>query len=180
MNLRNLLTATNSRLIRLEEDTLIKPFESEDNELNDFLHNDARNYLTTLLAATYLIQTNDETLAYFSLSNDSLIRSDMESAIWNRINRAIPNEKRRRTYPAVKIGRLAVAKKYAGMGFGKLILLTVREMYVTGQQRSGCRFIMVDAYRNAFLFYEKNGFRFLTQTDVDDETRIMYFDLKAV
>lgn len=168
------------QIVALTPNTVIKPFESEDKELNDFLHNDAGNYLVALLAATYLIQTNGETVAYFSLSNDSLIRSDVETSIWNRINRAIPNEKRRRTYPAVKIGRLAVAKKYAGMGFGKLILLTVREMYVTEQQRSGCRFIIVDAYRNAFSFYEKNGFRFLTQTDVDDETRIMYFDLKAV
>ena len=36
---------------RLDIDTKLKPFESEDDELNDFLLNDAKNYLTQKLAA---------------------------------------------------------------------------------------------------------------------------------
>ena len=38
----------------------------------------------------------------------------------------------------------------------------------------------VDAYRSALPFYEKNHFRYLTTKDEDDDTRIMYFDLKLV
>jgi hypothetical protein len=38
---------------------------------------------------------------------------------------------------------------------------------------------MVDAYRTALPFYEKSKFRFLTEEDGNDDTRIMYFDLKA-
>jgi hypothetical protein len=98
-------------IVRLEADTVIHSFDSEDKDLNDFLLNDAKNYLKSLLAVTYLLQTGDETVAYFSLSNDSLIKNDDERPVWNKVNRAIPNEKRRKTYPAVKIGRLAVAKK---------------------------------------------------------------------
>jgi hypothetical protein len=32
-------------IVRLEEDTVIKSFESTDKDLNDFLLNDAKNYL---------------------------------------------------------------------------------------------------------------------------------------
>jgi predicted GNAT family N-acyltransferase len=111
---------------------------------------------------------------------DKIFTDDEEKSTWNKLNRAIANEKRRRSYPAVKIGRLAVAKKYMGSGFGKLIIQIVREMYTSAQQQAGCRFITVDAYRNALTFYEKNQFTYLTDKDKSKETRIMYFDLKSL
>ena len=43
--------------------------------------------------------------------------------------------------------------------------------------KAGCRFITVDAYREAIPFYEKNGFVPLNQDDADDVTRVLYFDL---
>jgi GNAT superfamily N-acetyltransferase len=167
------------RQIRLNEDTVIKPFESEDEDLNDFLFNDAKDYLQSLLAVTYLLQTENETIAYYCLSNDRITKDDKTKSVWNRINRAIANEKRRKSYPAVKIGRLAVSRKYARLGFGKMIIDAVIEMYTTVQQQAGCRFITVDAYRNATHFYEKNDFRYLTDKDEQDNTRAMYLDLKA-
>ncbi|MDR1524970.1 MAG: hypothetical protein LBS79_06925 [Tannerella sp.] len=50
----------------------------------------------------------------------------------------------------------------------------------TIQPRTGCRFLTVDACREAFPFYQKNYFKFLTGQDLEDDTRIMYFDLKTV
>jgi GNAT superfamily N-acetyltransferase len=167
-------------LARLTQDFKIKPFECADKDLNDFLLNDAKNYLKAMLAVTYIIQNDDETVAYFSLSNDNLSKNDEEGQVWNRINRSIPNEKRRHTYPAVKIGRLAVSKKHQGKGFGAHIIFMVREMYIHELQRAGCRFLTVDAYRDALPFYEKNKFKFLTKQDDNDATRTMYFDLKAI
>jgi GNAT superfamily N-acetyltransferase len=107
-------------------------------------------------------------------------REYADKALWKNVSRKIPNNKRRRTYPAVKIGRLAVAKKYAGLGLGKQLLLSVREMYIHEQHHAGCRFITIDAYRSALDFYEKNRFNYLTSKDVDDDTRAMYFDLTAI
>jgi len=169
------------KLVRLDENTEIKLFECADEELNDFLFNDAKNYLSSLLAVTYLIQTKDETIAYFCLANDRVMKDDEEKSVWNKINRIVPNEKRHRSYPAIKIGRLAVSKKYAGFGFGNFMVKTVREMYTKNNQlQSGCRFITIDAYKNALGFYEKNHFNYLTDKDKTSETRAMYFDLKAL
>jgi len=61
-------------LKRLDFDAEIKPFESEDEELNDFLLEDAKNYLTQMLAVTYLIENEADTIAYFCISNDNLKR----------------------------------------------------------------------------------------------------------
>lgn len=42
---------------------------------------------------------------------------------------------------------------------------------------SGCRYITVDAYKQSLKYYEKNGFKYITINDENEDTRLMYFDL---
>jgi len=172
------------QLVRLDDNTPISDFDCGDIDLNDFLHNDAKNYLKSMLAVTYLLKIENNIVAYFCLSYDGLTRSTIltveEKALWNKVGRKIPNNKRRRTYPAVKIGRLAVSKKYTNNGIGQFLIFSIREMYVNELHHAGCRFITVDAYLSALDFYEKNRFQFLTTKDLGEDTRAMYFDLKAI
>lgn len=44
--------------------------------------------------------------------------------------------------------------------------------------KTGCRFITVDAYAEAVPFYVKNGFVPLNEDDINERTRLLYFDLK--
>ena len=46
--------------------------------------------------------------------------------------------------------------------------------------KTGCRFLTVDAYKAAVPFYEKNGFVPLNDDDIDAPTRLLYFDLKDI
>jgi len=171
-------------IVRLEDNTPMSSFDCGDIDLNEFLHNDAKNYLKSMLAVTYLLKVENEIVAYFCLSNDGLTRTTIvteeEKSLWNKVGRKIPNSKRRKTYPSVKIGRLAVAQQYSGFGIGRHIIDAVRLMYISKPHHAGCRFVTVDAYHSALSFYEKNNFRYLTTKDKDDDTRIMYFDLKSV
>jgi GNAT superfamily N-acetyltransferase len=179
MSPEELFKNLNASAVRLNNDTEIKPFESGDEDLNDFLLNEAKDYLASLLSVTYTLQNDTDTVAYYCLSNDRLSQQAENKSIWNKINRLISNKKRRKSYPAVKIGRLAVSKKFANMGIGTMIIDIIKELYENiSLQNAGCRFIIVDAYKNALSFYEKNGFRYLTENDKNDSTRIMYFDLK--
>lgn len=164
--------------IQLKSDTEIKPFKSSDQDLNDFLFNDAKAYLREKLAVTYLLEDTEAstTVAYYSLLNDKLLFNPTQRNIWNRINRKISNPKRRKSYPAVKIGRLAVSEPYAHHGIGKEIVDAIKFLYFESP-RSGCRFITVDAYKEAISFYEHCGFKFLTEKDEGERTRAMYFDL---
>ena len=149
---------------QIEADTEIKSFDCGDVDLNDFLVSDAKNYLRAMMALTYLLEDNSEskTVAYYSLLNDKIVFDPEEKQFWNRLNRKIVNSKRRKEYPAVKIGRLAVSKDYAGNHIGEAILLQVKHMFAT-MRRSACRFITVDAYAAAVPFYEKCGFMFLSE-----------------
>lgn len=168
---------TDFQLSRLEETTQIKSFKCTDSDLNDFLIDDAVNYHRELMGVTYIIHNADSIVAYYTLLNDKITRNEQERSVWNRLNRGISDHKRRAHYPAVKIGRLAVHETYSNNGLGSQILAFLKVLFTTGN-RTGCRFITVDAYRAALPFYERNGFHFLTQKDQNDQTRLMFFDLK--
>lgn len=165
--------------IQLSTDTKIKPFKCAEEDLNGFLFDDAKHFQNELMAVTYLLEDEEEnvTVAYFSLLADKITFNPDEKSLWNRLNRNIPNSKRRRSYPALKIGRLAVNENYSGKGVGTFVVDSIKYAFTT-VKRLGCRFLTVDALKSATSFYEKNGFRFFTEQDKDDETRLMFFDLK--
>ncbi len=148
-------------LIPLNADTEIKPFKSIDKDLNGFLFDDSKKYLEQLMAVTYLLEDSScgKTVAYCSLLNDKMISDPEQRSIWNRLSRRIANAKRRKHYPAVKIGRLAVSEEYMGKGVGKDIIHLIKFMF-THESPAGCRFLTVDAYQNAVGFYLKKWIRF--------------------
>lgn len=168
------------KLIRLSQDYAIKPFDCGDNDLNDFLFNDAKKYQKELLAVTYILESDTETVAFFSLLNDKItfeVEAKKNKSFWNRFNRNIPNSKRTsKGYPAMKIGRLAVSNTYKGKEIGTLIIDYLKGLFIDNN-RTGCKFIALDAYKASLKFYEKNDFKYLTNEDEFEETRLMFFNL---
>jgi hypothetical protein len=84
-----------------------------------------------------------------------------------------------KSYPAVKLCRLGVDVGVKGQNIGTTILNIIKSMFVI-ENKTGCRFLTVDAYLNAVPFYEKNGFRFMNAEDNDPHTRLMYYDLMDI
>ncbi|MCQ2351441.1 MAG: GNAT family N-acetyltransferase [Paludibacteraceae bacterium] len=169
----------NFSFYKLATDTAIKSFDCNDKDLNEFLIQDAKKYLSELMAVTYVMEstTTNNIVAYFSLLNDKISYNADNKTIWNRLNRDISNEKRRKHYPAVKIGRFAIDSKFARQGLGREIIRLIKTMFRNGN-RTGCRFITVDAYSDAIPFYQACGFSFFSNKDVRENTRLMYYDLK--
>ena len=132
---------------------------------------------------TYVVEDKStrEVLAYFSLTNDKVSISDFESkADFNRFRKQkFVNEKRIRSYPAIKIGRLAIAKSIQHQSVGTYLLEFIEDYFIV-DNKSGCRFVTVDAYVDAIPFYIKNNYQFLNNDDEDKNTRVMYFDLASL
>ncbi len=170
-------------IIRVSNAHVIKPFDCGDTDLNDFLLNNSIDQYKQLLNVTYFIEdnTSNKTIAFFSLLNDKIGLSESKSKnFWNKqIGKNIPHVKRRSSYPAMKIGRLGIDKDYQSKGWGTKILDYLKILFITNN-RTGCRFITVDAYSQSLNFYQKNGFDFLTDKDKDSDTRLMYFDLSLI
>ncbi len=165
-----------SSLIRLTSSHQIKSFNCGDNDLNEFLFKDSKSYLEKLLAVTYILENGTETIAFFSLLNDKITITDVDSGNqWKKLFK-LPTGKSFSSHPAMKLGRLGVSNTFKGTGTGTIILDYIKELFVTNN-RTGCRYITVDAYGASLTFYEKNGFKYLTTRDKASDTRLMYFDL---
>ena len=170
------------KLIRLNSETNILPFDCGNTDLNGFLFDDAKNYANELLATTFIIQLETETVAYFNYLNDKISHAEIgnKDTFLNRISSLLPAGKDGYTsYPAMKIGRLAVSKNFKGKGYGRDILNFTKALFVDNN-RTGCKFITVDAYRESLDFYLKNGFKYLSSRDKKSDTRLMYYNLGSL
>jgi GNAT superfamily N-acetyltransferase len=159
-------------------------FDCGNGDLNDFLIHDAKINLKYLRYTTTVLETENKIVAYYSLANDLLTirdiedfrseidsKVDVELAYWERFYNQV-------NYPAVKIGRLAVDKEFQGKGIGKFILYSLCRSFSTNN-KAGCQFITVDAINDhneqrTIKFYESNGFKLLTLSDVQNDSRAMY------
>jgi len=169
----------------LDKETILHRFDCDDADINEFLHQDALNYQLQKIANTYLfLDEKGEIVAFFSISNDCL--NDLgevkgyTNTIWNRLHRKIflPNEKRIRQYPAVKIGRLGVSKSYQRNGLAYQLMDFIKGWALL-EHKPACRLLLLDAYNKdrQVKYYQRNGFNLLLENDASDRTRIMYFDL---
>ncbi len=183
-------------LIRLEseaefQDEKIATFDCSRKDLTDFFRNDALEHHKQLLATTFYFQpkraTKDDVflpVALVSFLNDSITISKEEKkkekkGFFKFLKRNVPHPKRGyKSFPAVKIGRLGVNCSYQRQHIGTSLLNLTKQLFVT-KNKTGCRFITVDAYNDegTTAFYEKNGFEFLWEEDKNEDMRIMYYDL---
>lgn len=173
-----------------------EPFSCGNDDLDDFFLNDSLTYQKQLLGKTYLfcLKSNPKIIVTaLTLSNDSIRITQKLNELSKEqfLESTNLTEKNLRRYPATLIGRLGTNKKFAGRGFGTGVMEFVKSWFRINN-KTGCRFLIVDAYNNpeTLHYYEKNGFRYL----IDEErleakymgigmghlplnTRLMYFDL---
>jgi len=176
--------------VRLTDTYSIKPFDCGVADLNDFLFNDAKTHLKYLSSVTYLFETKDKTIAYYSLQNDLLridprTDKDFDREISNIISdndySFLLEMKELSTYPSAKIGRFAVDMEFQRCGYGTQILYLIIVDFLNNN-KTGCQFLTVDALDNmdTLRFYEKNEFPYVTLLDVNKLSRQMYINLFAL
>ena len=174
--------------VELTDDYQFGNFNCTIDDITNFLFEDSKNYQSEKMANTYLfVDENNDIAAYFCISNDCLVDKGEErgftNAIFNRLHRKInlPNGKRIRQYPAIKVGRLGVDEKYHGTGVAYDLMNFIKGFSLK-DHKPACRLLLLDALNRPrqTRYYERNGFTFLLDNDTDKENRIMYFDLNAL
>lgn len=155
-------------------------FDCDDQDINEFLKVDSLKYQKEKLANTYVFHSNNKVACFFSLLNDSLHDKGYDGRVWNRFHRKrrIPNEKRIWQYPAIKIGRLGVDKKYQGKGLA-YDMMSFLKIFSLENHKPACRLLLVDAYNKPkqLSYYINNGFVVLDDGFTKDTTKLMYFDM---
>ncbi len=187
------------KLKRLDEETLksCQPFACGDEDLDDFFLHDAMRYKAELLGKTYcfvLDETPDVIVCMFTLSNDSIRVDVIPNNRGRKLSHDIPREKHMRRYPGVLIGRLGINSEFSNRGVGTELLDFVKSWFIDEENKTGCRFLIVDAYNQTapLGFYLKNEFQFLFSSEQQEaenlgydvarslHTRLMYYDLKKL
>lgn len=166
-------------LVRLNPDSDRHDFTCGDDDLDESYRQDSIEGANQLISVTYALVDNARTIAFFSVSNDSIKREDLDTkSAFKRFMKRFPFGKRYGSMPAAKIGRLGVCTEFTENETGTQLLDYIK-VWFTGGNKTGCRFLIVDAYNNerGLNFYQKNEFEFLTSENEGDKTRIMYFDL---
>ena len=73
------------RFLRIEDVETIKPFNCGDKKLNGFLLEDARFFYEEFIANTFILEDDDETIAYFSLLNDKVSNTTVPKNLWRKL-----------------------------------------------------------------------------------------------
>lgn len=171
------------RIRQLNKNEIISGFNCGDEDLNDFILNESQLYRKTRLAVSYIIEnkSSHQVVGFFSLANDRVSITDFENNTeFNRFRKKrFVNEKRIKSYPAVKICRLGIDVSTRGQSLGTFILDFIKTYFVV-DNKAGCRFITVDAYIEALPFYLKNNFLPLSKDAEEDHTKLLFFDLEEI
>lgn len=173
----------------------LSDFDCGDEDLNNFLKNDALKQQNSKLNVTKLVMCEEKVIGYVSLLTDTIIfRNIRDENVSSEIKEKLQIQRKNRTLPAVKIGRLAIDKKYSGKNLGTHIIRNIiLNLKNISKKEVGFRFIVVEGYAKAIYFYViKNGFVNLEKDDekinnIDfiakrDPTKkfYLYFDLENI
>ena len=147
-----------------------------------------------MLGKTYCFRLEEEPsviVCAFTLSNDSIRVDTLPGSRAKKVHERVPRSKNMKRYPAVLIGRLGINVKFSNRGVGSELMDFIKSWFVDAGNKTGCRFLIVDAYNEdiPLNFYQKNGFVFLFSSESQEavhsgfdkytklKTRFMYFDL---
>lgn len=186
------------QLARVTEEVIdyCNPFICGDEDLDDFFANNAIAYEKELMGKTYCWVLKDDIttiVGMVTLANAGIQTTHMQNHPRRKLNNLIPYSKQGRTYPAVLIGRLGVSVEFQGSKYriGTQIMDFIKDWFKSYDNKTGCRFILVDAVNNehTLKYYERNGFHPLFPRINDEKTfynipesedlrtRMYYYDL---
>lgn len=180
----------------ITEESLSKldSFSCGNDDLDIFFRKKSLLYQDELLGKSYcfvLAEDPDTVVCAFTLSNDSLRLDKLPNSRKKKVKRFIPGAKQMKRYPAVLIGRLGINKDYQNQHIGSDLMMFIKLWFVDPNNKTGCRFLLVDAYNNEkpLAYYERNGFEYLFHNERQEalfffdnesknlDTRFMIFDL---
>ena len=147
----------------------VSDFESTSSELNEFLKEDALKNQEELVSKTYLCCHFNQMVGYVTFTTDIVRKKDVRGE--EQIE--IPYKE----YPAIKIARMAVDKRYERRGVGRFLLLAAVGKALKISNEVGCRFITVDSKQDSIEFYKKSGSFKLIKGYEKKKYPTMYFDV---
>lgn len=147
-------------------------FDSKNDDLNEFLRNDALRDQEAMINKTYLCFWKKSFVGYFSILADTIevLAIDENDGV-----KGYPYHK----YPSNKIARLAVDKRFERKGVGRFLVLAAIGLAISVSEIIGCRYVTVDSKTESISFYEKLGFKIVEKYRRSEFPK-MYLDMYPI
>lgn len=129
-------------------------FDCGEEALNKFLSLRALTEMSRRLSVTTvaLDQRTASIIGFYSISPTQIAKESLSK----REGRGVPYD----LVPGIRIGRLAISKKYQGKGFGAKLLRHALQKCLKISEEFGGRVVVVDAKNEMVAaFYERYGFK---------------------
>ncbi len=157
------------RIIPFDSNIDRDTFDSSIEPLNDYIKKYAKNNHLKGIGKTFLLIDSSKNLAgYYTVSMAEILYD------------TLPEESRKKLprypIPAMRIGRLAVDKKYHGIGLGGRLLVDALNRAIHLFDEIGIYTVIVDAKNeSAIKFYEHYGF-----TKFYDRSNSLFLPIQAI
>lgn len=169
----------NINYFKLNNSINLKEFncgDSEDHQkLNKFLKERAINHQKDMIGTTLIacdLDSNKKIIGYMTLLTDGITVEEKQK---KNFFESIFMRNKYSTYPALKIGRLAIDKNYQKKGIGRYLFQLAIATGIKINEQAGTRFIIVDSKKMSTGFYKKLEFKELNEKD----PYFLYYDLKG-
>jgi len=114
----------------------LSKFDCGDNDLNEFLREDAFKHQDNSIAFTWLVFHKEELVSFFSLSCDSVkLSKEFEKKDIDGIGLSYPD------YPAIKIARMGTSVNFKNLGIGSRNIKEICGRILTDPPIAAVRFI---------------------------------------
>ncbi len=129
-------------------------FNSSEQELINFLLEDALDNQKLKLSVTFLWFYREEMVSYITLLADRItLDGELQQFFKGK-------DILYRSLPALKIGRLCVDDRFQKLGLGRLmIIFAIEKAKEIARDKAGCRFITVDPKDQSIGFYTRLNFK---------------------
>lgn len=159
----------------------VKNFDCGQTPLNDFLNTrEVADYQKASAGKTTLVFFRGELVGYYTLCPAEL-KSDL---VETHKSFSKSQELHLEAYPAWKIGRFAVQKKWHRKGVGRLIVRRIMGEIKAIARTAAIRLVILETkpLPETISFYESVGFEFVTMTHGNKKrrNRTMFIDLHKV
>lgn len=144
------ITAFDLDFSRLSQNHTIQAFHCTDEDLNNFLVENALEDQKAGISVTWIATYKTKIAGYITLTTDSISKED----VVQKEEYTYPK------YPAIKIARLATHEEYKNRGIGKAMIAWAQAISMKiSLEYAGCRIITVDSKPGVTGYYKHLGFQ---------------------
>lgn len=151
----------------LSEENIVKEFDCEDPDYDDFIKNHALKHQLLKLGTTYLFFYKNKPVGYVTIAMGHLKKEKSDE---------LKDTHPLRNIPCLFLAQMARDKSVKGLGVGDIMIEWVIGMAMRTSTSVACRYVLLECEDHDISTYKRNDFALLPKNK-KDKRNYMFYDL---